>query len=141
MTARVTVHCVQQHLDKLIQYLNPYSSLANTAMINFIVDDLWTKEVPKSIQHEINSEEAAHEAVNIFWQIHNESSTATVADDKYHNYRLYLEKSRAHHLDAMPNLWITPEVLKQQLSSDSLDNGLTVKGHMSDKKMHEVSER
>lgn len=137
MAKKVTAEIVQQSLDKLTIYLSPYLSLANTAMINYIVDDSWTHEIPKSIQSEICSEESALEAINLFWRIHDRSKT-TVATDNFNSYSKYLKESEAHSLDALSDLWITPEALKQQLASVSNESGLHVKGYMSEKKAHEV---
>lgn len=139
--ANSAAKCIELHLERLIRYLEPYLSLANTAMINFIVDDLWLKELPKEIQTEIDGDAAADEAMELFWRMHAEGfDAAAVATngDKFPNYRRYIEESMAHHLDALTDIWRTPEWLKQQMDIGADDNALSIRGHMSEKKAHEV---
>lgn len=137
MASKLTTQLLQQNLENIITYINPYLPLANTAMINYIIDNLWVKNIPDSIQDEIKCTADAIEALNIFWSMKCISSTP-VNSLKFDSYCQYLNHNYSNSLNALSDLWISPETLKANLLKNVKENSLNVKGFMSEKKAHEV---
>lgn len=137
MASKITAQLLQQHLDNIITFISPYLALANTAMINYIIDDLWVKNIPKDIRGEIKCTADIAEAFTLYWSMKYISSTP-INLVKFSNYCQYLNDTHSNSLNALPHLWISPDFLKSSLLNDIGENLLNVKGFMSEKKAHEV---
>lgn len=139
MSTKLIASLVRQHLEDTVEYLHPYLSFANTALINYIVDDLWLEQVPKSIQNEIKCEDDVQKAVDLFWSL-MDKSTVSIDCTCFPNFCKYVNDSNRRCLDELPDLWITPGTLKKSICTCSAINerGFNLNGFMSTKKTHEV---
>lgn len=135
-TIEITTQILQNHIRSTLEYLTPLLGMANAPMVSYITDNLWKKHVPMEIQQEIQISSDIESAVNIFWTHLNEIQNTEESADKFKHFRAFLSSNKQYQLDSHPDIWISPQRLKQIL--DSQRNYLPMKGFMSHKKNHEV---
>lgn len=110
--------------------------MANCHIVTFITGKLFEKHVPLPIQREIKSLQDMENAMHIYWNHMQADETEAVG---FEHLRRYLADMRCHTLDKIDNVWIKPDELKSIIGSER-NELLNIKGFMSEKKNHEVSE-
>ncbi|XP_068144821.1 probable methyltransferase-like protein 25 [Drosophila tropicalis] len=128
--ARAGVAQLQQRLDGLLAYLQPYWDFLNCHMVNYLTDKHWISFVPEELRQELECEEDIQMAIEeLFWTREQRES------ERFPNWSKHLRRGEQEHLKYFKDLITTLEELsggnenKQQLS---------IKEFMSAKKCHEV---
>lgn len=135
----VSTSAIQGNLDRIIKYLNRFSSFINCHMVNYLTDNHWKVFVPLEIQTEIQTKEDIEEAINLFWNDFECSQKSNLS-----TFSRFTAESRTFSLDYLTNTWLSSKEIVDVLhklgcSMDEL-NRLQIKEFMSEKKNHEVSE-
>lgn len=137
-TSELTKQLLQKHIKSLFEYLTPLLPMANFPMVKFFVEDAWQTNIPHEIQTEIRTQSDIKAATEIYWQ-HLNMDYQDFPDNLKH-FRTFLSNARKHHLDSCYHLWITPEELMKKFNHNNLSDAVPIKGFMSIKKNHEVSD-
>lgn len=136
-TMEVTTQILQNCIRNTLEHLTPLLGMANAPMVSFLTENLWKRHVPAEIQKEIQIPSDIESAVNIFWTHLNENQNNAENSDKLENFRAFLSKNKQFQLDSHPDIWISPQRLRQILDTQR-SHPLPMKGFMSHKKNHEV---
>lgn len=136
-TSELTKQLLQKHMKSLFEYLTPWLPMANFPMVKFFVENAWQANIPQEIQTEIQTQSDIKAATEIYWQHLNVDYKDL--PDNFEHFRTFLSNAKKHHLDSSNNIWITPEELMKKFSNNYSD-APPIKGFMSIKKHHEVSE-
>lgn len=137
-TGELTKQLLQKYIKSLFEYLTPLLPMANFPMVKFFVDDAWQTNIPHDIQKEIRTQSDIKLATEIYWQ-HLNIDYQNVPDNFKH-FRTFLSIAKKHHLDSCNNIWITPEELMKKFNNNNHSDAPPIKGFMSVKKNHEVSD-
>lgn len=135
----MSTSAIQGTLDGIIKYLNPFSSLINCHMVNYITDGHWKVFIPQNMQNEIQTKESIAEAIDVFW-----NTAGSVGQfSKLTNFIEFIEEGKKFSYDGLTHTWVdgvqSHDILsKIGCSVDAVDY-LHIKEFMSEKKNHEVS--
>lgn len=136
MTSKITAELVKRRLCASINFLRPHYALVNDHLVNCLSESQWQKHVSNEIKDEIRSVDDVKQAIEIYW---DQMSGEKKSDENiFPNFRKFLSECRAHTIEPMNELWISPDALKRQFGADG-DECVNVRGFMTEKKNHEVS--
>lgn len=137
-TSELTKHLLQKHIKSLFEYLTPLLPMVNFPMVKFFVKNAWQTNIPKDIQTEIQTQSDIKAATEIFWQHLNMDYTDF--PENFKHFHTFLSMAKKHHLDSCNNIWTTPEELMMKLNDNNHSYAPPIKGFMSVKKNHEVTD-
>lgn len=132
---------LEQHLDRVLRYLQSHMAFVNCHMVGYLTDNLWKTFIPETIQTEIQSLEDLNAAIEVLWNFNNQPNNFN-SEYKFPCLLNFLHTSRALQLQTSSELAITVEQLNQHLHNIGFEieerSGLEIKEFMSEKKNHEV---
>lgn len=116
-------------LEKVLKYLDPFLTFANSHMVDFYTNNLYEKYVPFEIREEINNLNS-NEVLDAFWNTNDECIALNN----------HIKHSREHTLHNLPHICLDLHELEGKLKNMGCNNlsGLQMNSFMSSKKSHEV---
>lgn len=123
---------LRSKIDGILGFLEPFSSLINCHMVNYLTDNHWNQFIPSQVREELENTSQIEEAIEKeFWE--NESSL------KFKKLHDFLNTCRSCYLENSEGIISSPEdVLASLLKKDCTTSDLSIKEFMSAKKSHEV---
>lgn len=130
---------VQIHLEKILVYLDQYSSFINCHMVNYLTDDLWNNHIPIEIREEIQTDSDIDSAIQLFWEQRDDN----ISISNHPNFLKFLKSANEIHFDKLQNTDVCQNIDElneklRNLNCNIKNADLHLSEFMTAKKNHEV---
>lgn len=138
---------IKTHLDGILRFMEPHWKWCNCHMVNYFIDDLWTKYVPESLRSEICSVDDISKCIEaVFWSRNSSKSDVEAGGEKsFHEFHKFLDETQQYTLINFNDILKTVDEVNDSIVSKG--NGvihknshdvLNISEFLTAKKQHEV---
>ncbi|XP_037945102.1 methyltransferase-like protein 25 [Teleopsis dalmanni] len=126
---------IKKRLNAILNFMHPYWEFVNCHMVNYITDKHWNQHIPTDIRAEISDEQNVQDCIkNIF--IHKNKKELKL--DEFKAINQFFSHALEYDLSNCEDIITTVEDLYKSLGKEHVNEKLSIKEFMSEKKSHEV---
>ncbi|XP_017479501.1 PREDICTED: methyltransferase-like protein 25 [Rhagoletis zephyria] len=127
---------IRARLEEILQFMQPHWEFVNCHMVSYLTEKYWQRYMPDELKIEVPDVESVQSCIEtVFWKNANKG----VDTDEFSGFKRFLGTCERQRLDKCVDLLTPMEVLFKELGlAADLEQNLSIKEFMSEKKRHEV---